>query len=231
MSTPDELQETLARGCLAGGLDLVHPFAVAAYDHLADPADRLSDLGRADALAFLIGNTRDLWPALRGRVLAEPARRRTAHPLDDLVVETVTAAAAALGVRSAIRFGHVIAPRPLPLQRIAAAAGLAALSPCHLSVHPRYGPWLALRAVVVVDAPAPTPAPPATAPCAGCAAPCLAPFTAARGTGTVTARAVAERWRAWVAVRDACPVGRDQRYDEEQLAYHYAGVRPAWLAG
>jgi methylmalonic aciduria homocystinuria type C protein len=28
-------------------------------------------------------------------------------------------------------------------------------------------------------------------------------------------------WRSWLAVRDACPVGRSARYAEEQIAYHY----------
>jgi hypothetical protein len=35
------------------------------------------------------------------------------------------------------------------------------------------------------------------------------------------------RWHAWLAVRDACPVGRAHRYDDDQLRYHYAGERDA----
>ena len=32
--------------------------------------------------------------------------------------------------------------------------------------------------------------------------------------------------RAWIAVRDACPMGREHRYSEAQLAFHYRGMRP-----
>lgn len=28
-------------------------------------------------------------------------------------------------------------------------------------------------------------------------------------------------WRPWLAVRDACPLGREHRYSEQQVAYHY----------
>jgi hypothetical protein len=39
------------------------------------------------------------------------------------------------------------------------------------------------------------------------------------------AAAVERGWRAWVAVRDACPVGRASRYGDEQIRYHYAKDR------
>jgi cyanocobalamin reductase (cyanide-eliminating) / alkylcobalamin dealkylase len=37
----------------------------------------------------------------------------------------------------------------------------------------------------------------------------------------------ADTWRAWLAVRDACPVGREHRYGDDQIAYHYAKRRDA----
>jgi len=36
------------------------------------------------------------------------------------------------------------------------------------------------------------------------------------------ARAVAEHADAWIAIRDACPVGTDERYSDAQLRYHYS---------
>ena len=32
---------------------------------------------------------------------------------------------------------------------------------------------------------------------------------------------VTRDWRLWLAVRDACPLGREHRYDDDQLRYHY----------
>lgn len=30
---------------------------------------------------------------------------------------------------------------------------------------------------------------------------------------------------SWIAVRDACPIGREHRYPEDQLRYHYTKDR------
>ena len=35
--------------------------------------------------------------------------------------------------------------------------------------------------------------------------------------------------QAWVAIRDACPVGTASRYSEAQLRYHYTKDREALL--
>jgi methylmalonic aciduria homocystinuria type C protein len=32
-------------------------------------------------------------------------------------------------------------------------------------------------------------------------------------------------WRAWLAVRESCPVGREYRYCDAQIEYHYTKDR------
>jgi hypothetical protein len=32
-------------------------------------------------------------------------------------------------------------------------------------------------------------------------------------------------WRDWLAMRDACPIATDSRYDDPQLGYHYTKDR------
>jgi methylmalonic aciduria homocystinuria type C protein len=41
-----------------------------------------------------------------------------------------------------------------------------------------------------------------------------------------TTEELRDRWRLWLAVRDACPVGREHRYSDEQIRFHYAGEIP-----
>jgi len=200
----------------ARGIDLAAPFATADYDAEVDPALRLPDFGRGRALAYVVGNTRALWP----RFLASGKRR-----LDDHVMDAVRAAIPA-GTRHEIRWAHEV-PVTVAIQRAAAVAGLAYLAPSHLCVHPEYGPWIALRAVIVLDADGPAVRAPAIAP----------PCDCARGCGPALERALAageprsteelrDRWRLWLAVRDGCPVGRAHRYSEEQILFHYAGRSP-----
>jgi methylmalonic aciduria homocystinuria type C protein len=215
--------------CVQVGLDLVHPFRLDAYHAVAAPADRLHDFGRPRALALIVANTRAFWAPFLAAVQADAALAADAHPLDAYVIANVNAAVACMQARAHVHFAHEMTPRPIPIQRIADAAGFATLSPCHLSVHPVFGPWIGLRAVVVVDVDGPE-APPRAAPdrCAACARPCVAALDealAAAGRDTPLARAISDDWRRWARIREACPEGREHRYGEDQITYHYAKDR------
>lgn len=211
--------------CQRSGLDLLHPFAVSDYNTHVGQELRLHDFGRPRALGLLVGNTRALWPYFDEARTRDHELRLAANPLDRYVIASVTRAASALRDRQRISyFSHVTEPRALPIQRLAELTGFAALSPSHLAIHALHGPWFALRAVVVVDIEGPSQSPSATArPCQGCPAPCVAALERARAAsgpeldGSSIARHAAE----WIAVRDACPVGRTSRYGDAQLRYHY----------
>ena len=216
--------ERLQAGCAKAGLDLVHPFGLGGL--APGPADeRLEDFGRKNALGVLIGNTRALWPAFRHAFRTQATLRAAAHPLDDYV----TASLKVLLDREAplareLVLGHVVEPRPYPIQRLAERAGFSAISPCQLAIRPDHGTWFGLRAVVTLDCDGPEQAPsPAARPCEGCSAPCVAAFeqalaSTAQPLGPETVRVNAE---AWIQVRRVCPVGQASRYGEAQLRYHY----------
>jgi methylmalonic aciduria homocystinuria type C protein len=225
--TPSGEAVTIAFGsaCARRGFDLAMPFPVSAFNAAALAEERLPDMGRQDALAILIGNTRSLWSVFRTALAQDRRRLEVAHPLDEYVTESVTDAASRTGVRHELRWGHAMHPRPIPIQRIAQQIGLAALSPSHLSVHPEFGPWIALRAVAVFDVAGPAfSARPSTQPCDACARPCLAALEKAlgpRGPRSPDAIRIGTDWEQWLAVRDACPVGTAHRYSRSQIAYHY----------
>lgn len=178
----------------AAGFDLAHDFDTRAIPELPE--------GRG----ILIGNTRALWPRF------EAARRDEPDPLERYTERTIDAAFAGARVFYAHRKyeGAFIS-----FQRIAVATGFGALAPSRLVVHPVYGPWFALRAIVVIDGVGPTRAPIAQ-PCT-CAATCT----------RVLDRALANpfEWRAWLAVRDACTLGA-HRYSDAQIEYHYTNAFP-----
>ncbi|HUQ06679.1 MAG TPA: hypothetical protein VM261_29450 [Kofleriaceae bacterium] len=218
--------ETIAHRCAAGGIDLCGACASADYDAEVPPDFRLPDVGRARALVVVVGNTRMLWPHVRDAVA-----RGDEHPVDDHVARVVCGAVeAALAPlpsrpRAEIRFAPEPPPRRVAMQRLAHVAGLAWLAPSHLCVHPRLGPWIALRAAIVIDVEGPPPRPPIAAPC-DCATGCQPALDRALAAGPPANQAeLRDRWRLWLAVRDACPVGRAHRYDDDQIRYHYAGDR------
>ena len=216
---------TIAARCRGAGLDLLSPFTVSWYNDAVAPAHRLPDLGRSRALALLIGNTRALWLPFLDALRSTPALREGADPLDRYVEQAVRGALRVLPHRWALRFDHETTPAPVAMQQLAQIAGLAYLAPGRLSVHPSFGPWIALRAAVVVDVDGPRGEPPALPrPCNECERGCLQALNAVGSYGDAGATPSAD-WRAWLTVRDACPLGREHRYDDEQIRYHYTKDR------
>ncbi len=203
------------------GYDLVHAFDanVAArepgWEFLAQARQRVG---------LLVCNTRALWPHFV-TAMRDPALAAESDPLDRYTERTIEAAFGG----APIYFGHreyhddrgapsagaggsspPVAGRAfLPFTRLAVATGLGALAPSNLVIHPIYGPWFALRAVVLVDGAPPMTAPNA-APCS-CGPACPAALTAALDSRS---------WEAWLAVRDACNL-KAWRYSDHQIRYHY----------
>jgi methylmalonic aciduria homocystinuria type C protein len=215
-----DLAHGLASRCLAAGLDLTAPLQIGWYNDVVEPHLRLPDFGNPASLAVLIGNSRALWPRLLDAMRADPEIHDDRDPVEAYTVRRVQEAAGDLPVPHEIHWAHIVAPRPVAIQRMAHVAGLAYLAPSNLSVHPTYGPWIALRAVIVADvAGPPDPQPVMASLCDDCERACLAAFR----------HAVAEPgdWRHWLAIRDACPTGRAHRYDELQIVYHYTKERRA----
>lgn len=210
--------ERFATACRRGGIDLAVPFRVAWYNAVVEPQLRLPDFGRPAALAVIAGHTRRVWPRFVAALAAMPRLRESGNPFDDYAQMVVEEGAAAIAADHEIRWANRVGPGMVAMQRAAAAAGLAATSPSYLSVHPTFGPWIGLRALVVFDLDGPpAPAPVPSLPCADCATACM--------PALARAMAAPADWRQWLAVRDACPVGRQHRYGDEQIEYHYTKNR------
>lgn len=211
--TPARLIARVGASLSARGLDLAQPFEVQRYNAAVPQEYWLPDFDRAPTLGLLVACTRAMWPVFMADRPAgpDPVDRWAAQQLDEVTSD--------LPVRSTVRLAHEEPPRRVAMQRLAEVSGLAWQSPAHLSIHPQYGPWIALRAALVFDL---DPgdvvlAEPARDPCGRCEAACgpaLAEALRSRGS-------VASSWQQWVAVRDACPVGARHRYGDQQLRYHY----------
>jgi len=204
------------------GLDLFHAFDAARYNDAIRGNPRLAPLplfDRGSALALLIGNTRALWPRFLSAFRSRVELQRDPHPLDRYVAGAVTSCLGALPWRAELRFSHEGGARLVSMLHAAQTSGLAHVGPAHLAIHPTHGPWIGLRAVVVVDEDAPAAGPSRIPPCERCPAPCRDALDRAMAAGA------AATWRDWLAARDACPVGRASRYSEPQLVYHYAKDR------
>ncbi len=201
--------------CSAGGLDLCQALRVDWYNNVVDEPLQLPTFGVPNRLAAIVGNTSALWRPLLSSLRVNPELMSSSNPVEDYCVELISSAAAATGTATEIRWAHSVGRGMVAIQRLAQLAGLAFLSPAHLSVHATYGPWIALRAVAVFDVAAPNmKAPRMVSPCDRCDEGCKRVFD------QVSQKQYAG-WRDWLAVRDACPHGREHRYCEDQIIYHY----------
>lgn len=208
-----EVAQRVEAGCAERGCDLVQPLAVDWFNGVVSEEQRLPDFGRTECLALVIGNTRALWPPFVAALHDDAALRGDSNPIHRYAERSIGSVIEAAGHRFAVRWSH--GPPPfVPMQRLAQIAGLAYLAPGRTCVHPRFGPWIGLRAVVVLDVEGPPGPPPRMVnPCDACPRACEPALLRAIAGG--------DDWRLWLAVRDACPLGVEHRYSEEQVHYHY----------
>lgn len=221
-----------------GGLDLWHPFALGALRGTRGAEGLLTGLS-PHHLGLVLGNTKALWSAFKRHLRSLGVKNQAdlgPDPLDIYVEELVGEALAEVAELApvTVHYAHELVPRPIPIQRIAAAAGFAPLGPVHLSIHPEYGPWLALRAVLTVAVSAPLSEllpwmPKRPQPCDHCHAPCRRALSGALlgvtvssvETGPPAPAGLSAQQRRWLAVRDVCPAGQRHRYSDDQILYHY----------
>ena len=121
------------------------------------------------------------------------------------------------------------------MQRVATTAGVCYHDgETQLAIHPKFGSWLGFRACVVVDAPSGLGAsPPAPLGCllteeekaagrAAMAAALRASDEANLCTQLHGAKGMERDVRlAWAALRDVVGIGREHRYSDDQITYHY----------
>lgn len=187
-----------------------------------------------------------LWERLRALVELEPRwLLDRPHPLDDFVARLI----------------HSVDPDPHPSRRwlrcaldepvqldfrtLALQAGLGHHSRLGLLLHPRFGPWLGLRAACFSTEELPPTGPlPGPGPCPACPAPCAAAChgRAITADGPVEAafsilpcsarRRLDRRCRQGCDARRACPIGPEHAYPELELHYHQdkRSGRRAWQA-
>jgi hypothetical protein len=227
------------------GFDVLGAAPIAAYDALVGPAHALAPAYPAFPTALVIGNGGiALWRAFACHVAACPADGALPDPIDAYTRREVDAAVAATLGAAAIPHRVLYAFRfpddPVSFRRLGEAAGLGSPSLLGLLLHPVYGPWMALRAAVLVPFPVDLERPAAGFdPCPGCVErACIAacPAGAVDWRGWDVPRCAAhraepdERCAPRCHARFECVIGRAHRYPDDALAYHQLRARGSLVA-
>jgi hypothetical protein len=232
-----ELARRVGLALDAAGLDLRGALAPADYDAQVPPAWRADALLPGARSLLVIGSGgRALWRALEaagGAVGPDPLDAHTRRALEGCVA---LLRGAGEGARAA--FAHERrAGAYADLVALGRAAGLGAPSRLGLLVHPVYGPWLSLRALLATTLAWPAPAPLAGFdPCRGCPAPCAAACHGQAVTpagfavpACAAARRREPRCRPRCDARHACVLGQEHAYLEVAESHHMRHASPEAL--
>ena len=166
----------------------------------------------------------DLWNRVKKNLENSP------DPFDDDAVSSVCKLALEFWECSEVNLLYP-GPLPLPLQKLGQFAGWSYPSPIGIDLHPCYGPWFAFRAVFLINIPLePSPQEKGEAPCQSCETrPCesACPADAVQNGSILNLQAcVKQRLLPHSSCGDrclsrlSCPVGKQWRYPDEQIAYH-----------
>jgi hypothetical protein len=205
----------------AAGLNRQHVFALAELP--AAVLDTLQPRPEERQLILLGHAGRRLWECVQAAKVAG------GQPIDDYCRQTVARWFAEQLPGHGYRLPYP-GDAPIGLQALGRLAGWHHASPFMVGVDGEWGSWFAYRAVILCDTDfPPSPRAERANPCLSCAdQPCIAGCPAgAVGAPFDLARCSAERLRPASAcaydclARQACPVGAEHRYADDQMRHVY----------
>ena len=219
------------------GFNLIGTATVESYEALVPPQYHVASLLPQAKTLVVIGNGGSaFWEGFRAHCAARPGYlREHEHPLDDYTVQVIEGALTPLLEHSSTRYRYLYPFRfwtePVSFMHLARAAGLAGPSILGVVIHPTYGPWLALRAAILLNQELSTP--PVAAdfdPCPTCTertcmTACPASAVSINRGWDITA-CVQHRLQVTHDCGDRCQAryncvyGREHRYPSEELQYH-----------
>jgi hypothetical protein len=219
------------------GFNLIGTASVTAYEVLVPQQYHVASLLPRAKTVVVIGNGgRTFWEGFCAYCDAQPEYLRThEHPLDDYTVQVIEGALTPLLERSNAQYRYLYPFRfwtePVSFMHLARAAGLAGPSILGVVIHPTYGPWLALRAAVLLNQELSTsPVAVGFNPCPTCTErACIAACPASAiniNKGWDIISCVQHRLQVKGDCEDRCHAryncvyGREHRYSSEELRYH-----------
>jgi epoxyqueuosine reductase len=231
-----DLLEDIGTRARQFGLNLIAAIPAERYDRVAGPAYRAQTIEPACRSIVIIGNGGgDFWRCFKAHTADRPGWLARDNPLDDFtreIIETeVMRPVASTGTRCIPVYPFAKDSGQLNFMQLATMAGVAGPSIIGVVVHPVFGPWIAFRAALLIDAEIDHPGDAlAFDPCPSCSArSCIAACPAGAvsfPSGWDIPRCLTHRVEAEpdcsnrCHARVACVLAPEHRYPDDELAYH-----------
>jgi len=206
------------------GFDICAPFPLKSYNTHCKDNHKVSAFDRNDNHSVLIGCSRLFWSPFSEWVRSLP--EVPAHPIDAYtshVISTTAERVICKDWKYEIRYDYYVPATGLfvHLQTAAHCSGTGYFDHETMwSIHPTFGLWHMLKAVLIFDADFEGSSPPLL----------LNPLSplVKEEMKRLTAVATSESWKNIVtrlAIRDACDFGKEWRYEQDMLDYFYPITR------
>lgn len=194
------------------GFDILHSFSL---ENLDDSILRsLSIDDSSKKMGYLVGNTGNIWEPFIKWLSQQSKWSEIGDPLETFVEQAIERCT---GEDANIFWTHETKRYIVPVQRMAHQTGLAYLSAGQFNIHPDFGPWFALRAVVIL--------PGETAQNHLISNPSTDEIEIESANLFNQLLERQATWQEWLSLRDLYDVGRAHRYTEAQIRYHYTRDR------
>lgn len=139
------------------GLNLIGTTTIADYEALVPSQYHVTSLlPKAKALVVIGNGGGQFWQGFREHCAVHPDYLHAhEHPLDDYTVEVIEQALTPILSQADAKYRYLYPFRfwsePVSFMHLARAASLAGPSILGVTIHPVYGPWMALRAAVLIN--------------------------------------------------------------------------------
>ncbi|DBB09978.1 TPA: hypothetical protein ACH3X3_001573 [Trebouxia sp. C0006] len=159
-----DIVRNLRPGLHRRGFDISEPLCLEWYNESVPegsgasiPTTRGSTGG--ETLVILIANSKNMWPFFLQACKTDSSLLAVVDPLDSFVEHSIQSAmhTSLPGYKCRYFWSHsqsdeLSGNRYVAIQRMAQAAGLAYMDPIsNLCLHPKFGPWIALRCALVFE--------------------------------------------------------------------------------
>ncbi len=229
--------ELVRRQAAPYGLNLIAGIPAARYAATGAAAESSVRAAhpRARSIIVLGNGGGGLWRALNAHPTAHPGWWQRQHPLDDFTREVVERmllpALSGDGLEAVAAYPFLDQPCAFNFLELGRLAGLGAPSILGVLVHPVYGPWIAFRAIILLDADLDSLGEAAGFdPCPSCTVRSCIPACPVGAVSAASGWDVPRCARHRVEVeadcadrchaRVGCVLGPEHRYPDEELAYH-----------
>lgn len=235
---------TLRQGLYDLGFDIFHEFSIQSYNQNVVESSKnllpLNEYGKTSTHSILIGNTRHLWPIFINELTVNGDKwKNEENPLNEYTLNNIDSICHKYlkenNIDYTLRFTFEMdKDKLIAFQRLCDESNLARLDKnSYLCIHKTYGPWMALRALIVLNNQYQHNSNLQSKYSLNDICTYKEQQNVIKQWKEIQAvlyndtndnkdnKEIMESWRYWLKLRDCYDIGKNYRYSDDQILYHY----------